>query len=69
MSQHRHLRSSVRCWGAASRRLNVLLPPAGAWLFSVVRGEDEPWPYLFFVMNRKGTLTHAATGFDASPSV
>ena len=26
-------------------------------------------PYRFFVVNRKGTLTHTATGFDSSPSV
>jgi hypothetical protein len=37
----------------------------------MLNGREAPnlYAYRFFVVNRKGTLTHAATGFDSGVSV
>ena len=62
-AEHRESTVSLNLANAASRlcataSCELCLPPA-----------PNLCPYFFFVVNRNGRLTHAATGFDTGPSV
>ena len=63
--RRREITTAVRLWQRPHVKVAAVMrfPPGEIVVTKVNQA------YFFFVVNRKGTLTHAATGLDSGPSV